>query len=198
MKRIVPILLALCLMSGCTAATTLTRSPAALAISDTLCDLGAIPPADREAAVREAVLALPPGRQSATVTIGPPFTGREEAVITDMLRNAGIRPDRTARVRTQEARRLTITFHTLHPVQTESRPLPGEPHWYSSMAVSTAFGASSRGNLAAHIVDPREIEKPAALDPPNSIAATGAVENYQTGQVRGLPEQSLEAGKAGQ
>ena len=67
-------------------------------------------------------------------------------------------------------------------------------YWFSTAAVHPSFALATNWNLGAQIYDQRELSATRALGPPNPMSAVGAVDRYQKGQVRGLPETSLEAG----
>ena len=66
--------------------------------------------------------------------------------------------------------------------------------WFSSLAVHPSFALATNWNLGAQVIDQRELSQPRRLGGPNPMAAVGAVDRYQKGQVRALPETSLEAG----
>ncbi|MDR2366732.1 MAG: hypothetical protein LBF58_01260 [Deltaproteobacteria bacterium] len=66
--------------------------------------------------------------------------------------------------------------------------------WFDTRVVHPAFGMATNWNLGAQVVDQRELGNSRALGRPNPMAAVGAVDRYQKGQVRALPETSLEAG----
>jgi hypothetical protein len=66
--------------------------------------------------------------------------------------------------------------------------------WFSSKTVHHSFAASTNNNLGSQLVNETELAKPRALGPVNPMAAVGAVERYQKGQVRALSEVSVEVG----
>jgi type IV pilus biogenesis protein CpaD/CtpE len=70
--------------------------------------------------------------------------------------------------------------------------------WFATGAVHPSFALATNWNLGAQVADQRELSATRALGPPNPMAAVGAVDRYQKGQVRALPEASLEAGGAQQ
>jgi hypothetical protein len=69
--------------------------------------------------------------------------------------------------------------------------------WFSSKIVHPSFGVSTNANIAAHLVNQAELEKPRALGKVNPMAAVGAVDRYQQGQVRALPEVDVSVGGGG-
>jgi type IV pilus biogenesis protein CpaD/CtpE len=69
--------------------------------------------------------------------------------------------------------------------------------WLSSASVHPDFGAATNYNLGVQAADPERLFQPAALGRPNPMAAVGAVERYQKGQIRALGDQSLEAAESG-
>ena len=82
------------------------------------------------------------------------------------------------------------------PVASSSRAAPAilPDYWFSTAAVHPSFALATNWNLGAQVSDQRELSATRALGPPNPMSAVGAVDRYQKGQVRGLPETSLDAG----
>ena len=82
------------------------------------------------------------------------------------------------------------------PAMAATRPPEGlAPNfWFSSLAVHPSFALATNWNLGAQVIDQRELSQPRRLGGPNPMAAVGAVDRYQKGQVRALPETSLVAG----
>ena len=66
--------------------------------------------------------------------------------------------------------------------------------WYTDKAVGSQYGYSTYSNLAQQIYRPCDLETPEKFDGANPMAATGALERYQKGQVRALPEHNLDVG----
>ncbi|MDR2444262.1 MAG: hypothetical protein LBE31_12190 [Deltaproteobacteria bacterium] len=71
---------------------------------------------------------------------------------------------------------------------------PLEGNWLSTKSVSRDFGLATNVSLGQEITDRTELATPKTLGKSNPMASVGAVERYQKGQVRALPEISLEAG----
>lgn len=195
MKRFL-ILFSLLSLGGCGTATTLPHNEVRLAYADSVCDLAGKNSGERTAALREAMANLPLGQRFAVVTADAAMPPKERTAFAAALYGGGIPQDRvTWKPGGKSA--LRVQFRTLRPVTTPETALAGEPHWYSSAAVSQSHGQATEFNLGAQLSSPEELAAPTAIGKANPISATGAVERYQTGQVRGLPEQSIEAGKAG-
>jgi hypothetical protein len=66
--------------------------------------------------------------------------------------------------------------------------------WLSAKLVHPSFAIATNNNLGLQIVRQDEITKPRPLGQPNPMAAVGAVDRYQKGQVRALPEMEITVG----
>jgi hypothetical protein len=60
--------------------------------------------------------------------------------------------------------------------------------WLSGRLVHPSFAIATNNNLGLQIVRQDEIIKPRPLGAPNPMAAVGAVDRYQKGQVRALAD----------
>jgi type IV pilus biogenesis protein CpaD/CtpE len=66
--------------------------------------------------------------------------------------------------------------------------------WLSAKIVHPSFAVSTNNNVGSQLVNPAEQASPRSLGPVNPMAAVGAVDRYQKGQVRALPEVSVDVG----
>jgi hypothetical protein len=66
--------------------------------------------------------------------------------------------------------------------------------WFSAKLIHPSFAVATNSNLGLQIVRQDEITKPRSLGQPNPMAAVGAVERYQKGQVRALSEIDVSVG----
>ena len=106
-----------------------------------------------------------------------------------------------------DGRNPTVDFSRYRPQVTtgsDGRPLAYIPtedvtddaaNWYANLASSTQNGYSVNHNLAAQIAEPCDLVSPKRLGAPNPMAATGAVESYQKGEVTALTDQKVSVGR---
>jgi hypothetical protein len=91
-----------------------------------------------------------------------------------------------------------IVVQTRGPKQLLAERGQLDDSWFTGAAVHPDFGQATNHNLAVQMVDKERLDRPLRLGRVNPMAAVGAVERYQKGEVRALGDQNLEAGKAGE
>jgi hypothetical protein len=77
---------------------------------------------------------------------------------------------------------------------TQAKPDMFTDYWFNTKVLSPFFALATNSNLGAQIVRQDEITKPRKLGPVNPMAAVGAVDRYQKGQVRALPDVEVSVG----
>ncbi|MDR1046029.1 MAG: hypothetical protein LBP33_13125 [Candidatus Adiutrix sp.] len=190
------ILLAICCLSisACGRHQTLPQNQVYLGRSETALVLTGTPASQWRGEILQAIDGLPHGRRYAVVTTGQNVSAANRRQLTNGLYAGGFQKD-NIRWKTGPKREAAITFNTVALVQPLACRSFGEPHWYSSAGVSHGFGASTEWNEASQLADIYELAFPKPIGRPNPLAAVGAVERYQKGQVRPLLSQSIEAGE---
>ncbi|MDR1608096.1 MAG: hypothetical protein LBT38_06780 [Deltaproteobacteria bacterium] len=80
---------------------------------------------------------------------------------------------------------------------TKAEESPFDDYWFSTRISHPNYAQATNNNLGAQIVDQKDLTEPRKVGNPNPMAAVGAVERYQKGEVRALSETEIEAGGGG-
>jgi hypothetical protein len=119
---------------------------------------------------------------------------RAEAAIG--LKAAGFSPGSVAWQAGEEKEfRVEAEFSGLAQRPAETGPL--DNFWLTRNAVHPDFAKATNANLAVQAVRPGDLKGRRGIGAPNPMAAVGAVETYQKGEIKALPENSLSAGETG-
>lgn len=138
------------------------------------------------------------GRIEAQVLTLTPFNARGEALaqrLAQALARSGARAPRVESV-PRDAQRLEQAAQAGWDLELQSEALtvqtdrcgiakPGDWTIHPYYGVGT-LGCANRANLARMVSDPRDLARPRTLEGADGKAAAGAVDRYQTGEIRDL------------
>ena len=194
MKRFAVIVLAALVLSGCGKTTVMPQNQMRTVRNTAVVELAPVHQEAWPAVVKSVADALPKGRRTVLILAGPSF-GKEALARAEHAALAALGSEVSITRREGSPGRLDMVLITDTLEQQATRPTPFAPYWFSSDAVDASFGVSTEANLAAQLAYPNELAMPQRTGSPNPVAAAGAVERYQKGEVRALREQEIEAGK---
>lgn len=148
-----------------------------------------IPAGERTAAVDRFVNAWPQSGFEVIIAYGDNVDKMEIEQLEAVLTVRGVDSKDISQRRTGAGNTLGLVF-----AGREKSGQPFDNYWFSDSAVSKNFAKSTNANMASQAANPNDLVKPEELGAPNPMAASGAVERYQKGEVRKLGKNSAQAG----
>ncbi|WP_034301102.1 CpaD family pilus assembly lipoprotein [Herbaspirillum sp. RV1423] len=152
-------------------------------------------PIGRNRALAAAVNRLGNTNLQVDLYAGPGVTRAQRTELVQQLRELGI-ADEAIRWRIGGEHQFEAEFRQTGAVA-QGCPASStwsDGRWFTGQTHTRTFGCSVNANLAAQIVNPRDLVQPERLAAPNPVTTIGAVEAYQRGEAAPLKDQVLVPG----
>ncbi len=187
MKKLL-LLMALMALPACGTVTNVAQNSMVMSENVQVVELAGLPDSEQLIKLEEALSQIQENDGKATIVKTKAIKNSMLTAIKNTLIRNGYNSSeiniRTSNNPSEFA--VIVTNYYLHQNQVPKSYFDQE--WFSGQQVRSEYGSATKYNLARQMVDKKELSEPKEYDGPNAISATGAIEAYQSGQVRELLE----------